>query len=131
LAIRSKYSQNDFPLYCRDNSFISWKVNWRGRDITCYSQVVVYYKCYDWIDIIIVVKRYNKINKNSFNQLFIERDDLGSLTIIKHIEIVNIIGCIGINEFGKEIFYLVLNHAEIILEVYSMICNIISKFTNY
>jgi hypothetical protein len=78
-----------------------------------------------------VVKRYNKINKNSFNQLFVERDNLGSLTIIKHIEIINIISCIGINEFGKEIFYLVLNHAEIILEVYSMICGIISKFTNY
>jgi hypothetical protein len=27
LAIRSKYSQGDFPLYRRDNSFISWKIN--------------------------------------------------------------------------------------------------------
>jgi hypothetical protein len=27
LAIRSEYSQGDFPLYYRDNSFISWKVN--------------------------------------------------------------------------------------------------------
>jgi hypothetical protein len=78
-----------------------------------------------------VVKRYNKINKNSFNQLFVERDDLGSLMIIKHIKIINIISCIGINEFGKEIFYLILNCAETILEIYSMICSIISKFTNY
>jgi hypothetical protein len=77
-----------------------------------------------------VVKRYNKINKNSFNQLFVERDDLGSLTTIKHIEIINIISCIGVNEFGKEIFYLILNHTEIILEVYSMICGIIFKFAN-
>jgi hypothetical protein len=92
---------------------------------------MVYYKYYDWIDIIIVVKRYNKINKNLFNQLFIERDDLGSLTIIKHIEIINIISCIRMNEFGKEIFYLVLNHIEIILEIYFMICSIISKFANY
>jgi hypothetical protein len=78
-----------------------------------------------------VVKRYNKINKNSFNQLFVEQNDLGSLITIKHIEIINIISCIGINEFGKKIFYLVLNHAEIILKVYSMICSIISKFANY
>jgi hypothetical protein len=27
LAIGSKYSQGDFPLYYKDNSFISWKVN--------------------------------------------------------------------------------------------------------
>jgi hypothetical protein len=27
LAIRSKYSQGDFFLYYKDNSFISWKVN--------------------------------------------------------------------------------------------------------
>jgi hypothetical protein len=67
LAIGSKYSQGDFPLYYKNNSFISWKVNWRGRNTICYSQVVVYYKYYDWTDIIIVVKRYNKINKNSFN----------------------------------------------------------------
>jgi hypothetical protein len=77
-----------------------------------------------------VVKRYNKINKNSFNQLFIERDDLGSLTTIKHIEIINIISYIGINEFGKEILYLVLNRIEITLEVYSMICGVISKFAD-
>jgi hypothetical protein len=77
-----------------------------------------------------VVKRYNKINKNLFNQLFIKRDDLSNLTTIKYIEIINIISCIRINEFGKEILYLVLNHAEIILEIYSMICNIISKFAN-
>jgi hypothetical protein len=92
---------------------------------------VVYYKYYDWTDIIVVVKRYNKINKNSFNQLFIERDDLGGLTTIKHTEIINIISCIRINKFGKEIFYLVLNRAETTLEVYSMICGIISKFANY
>jgi hypothetical protein len=91
---------------------------------------VVYYKCYDWTDIIIIVKRYNKINKNSFNQLFIKRDNLDSLTTIKHTEIINIISCIGINEFRKEIFYLVLNHIEIILEIYFMICDIISKFAN-
>jgi hypothetical protein len=130
LAIGSEYSQGDFPLYRRDNSFISWKVNWRGRDTTCYGQVVVYCKCYDWTDIIVVVKRYNKINKNSFNQLFVERDDLGSLTTIKHTEIVNIIGRIGMNEFGKEILYLVLNRAETTLEVYSMICGVISKFAD-
>jgi hypothetical protein len=35
------------------------------------------------------------------------------------------------NEFGKEILYLVLNHTEIILKVYSMICDIISKFADY
>jgi hypothetical protein len=92
---------------------------------------VVYYKCYDWIDIIIVVKRYNKINKNSFNQLFIEQDDLGNLTTIKHTEIINIISYIGINKFRKEILYLILNRTEIILEVYFMICDIISKFANY
>jgi hypothetical protein len=92
---------------------------------------VVYYKYYDWTDIIIVIKRYNKINKNLFNQLFIKRDDLGSLTTIKYIEIINIISCIRINEFRKEILYLVLNHTKIILEVYSMICDIISKFANY
>jgi hypothetical protein len=92
---------------------------------------VVYYKCYDWTDIIIIVKRYNKINKNSFNQLFVKRNNLGSLTTIKHTEIINIISCIKINEFGKEIFYLVLNHIETILEVYSMICSIIYKFTDY
>jgi hypothetical protein len=131
LAIGSKYSQGDFPLYHRDNSFISWKVNWRGRNITCYGQVVVYYKYYDWIDIIVVVKRYNKINKNSFNQLFIKRNNLDGLTTIKHTEIINIISRIGINKFGKEILYLVLNHTKIIFEVYSMICNIISKFANY
>jgi hypothetical protein len=91
---------------------------------------MVYYKCYDWTDIIIVVKRYNKINKNLFNQLFIKRDDLGNLIIIKHIEIINIISYIRMNEFGKEILYLVLNHAEIILEVYFMICGVISKFAN-
>jgi hypothetical protein len=78
-----------------------------------------------------VVKRYNKINKNSFNQLFIKRNNLGSLTIIKHTEIINIISCIRINEFGKEILYLVLNRIETILEIYSMICSIISKFANY
>jgi hypothetical protein len=65
-----------------------------------------------------------------FNQLFVEQDDLGSLIIIKYIEIINIISCIKINEFRKEILYLVLNHTEIILEVYSMICSIISKFAN-
>jgi hypothetical protein len=92
---------------------------------------MVYYKYYDWTDIIIVVKRYNKINKNSFNQLFIERDDLGNLTTIKYIEIVNIISRIRINKFGKKIFYLVLNRIKIILEVYSMICGVISKFANY
>jgi hypothetical protein len=27
LAIRSEYSQGDFPLYYKDNSFISWKIN--------------------------------------------------------------------------------------------------------
>jgi hypothetical protein len=27
LAIGSEYSQGDFPLYHRDNSFISWKIN--------------------------------------------------------------------------------------------------------
>jgi hypothetical protein len=64
------------------------------------------------IDIIVVVRRYNKINKNSFNQLFIERDDLGGLATIKHTEIVNIIGRIRMNEFGKEILYLVLNRTE-------------------
>ena len=131
LVIRSKYSQGDFFLYCKDNSFISWKVNQKGRDITCYSQVVVYYKYYDWTDIIIVVKRYNKINKNSFNQLFIKRDNLSNLIIIKHIEIINIISYIGINKFGKEILYLVLNHTKTTLEVYSMICSIIYKFADY
>ena len=75
-----------------------------------------------------MVKQYNKINKNSFNQLFIERDDLSSLTTIKHIEIINIISYIRINKFGKKIFYLVLNRIKIILEIYSMICGIISKF---
>jgi hypothetical protein len=78
-----------------------------------------------------VVKRYNKINKNLFNQLFVERDNLGSLTTIKYTKIINIINCIRINEFGKEIFYLVLNRTKTILEVYSMICGIISKFANY
>ena len=78
-----------------------------------------------------MVKRYNKINKNSFNQLFIERDDLSSLTTIKHTEIVNIISRIRINEFGKEILYLVLNRIEITLKVYSIICDVISKFANY
>jgi hypothetical protein len=78
-----------------------------------------------------MVKQYNKINKNSFNQLFIERDDLDNLITIKYIEIINIISCIRINKLGKEIFYLILNYAEIILEVYSMICGIISKFANY
>jgi hypothetical protein len=77
-----------------------------------------------------MVKWYNKINKNSFNQLFIERDNLGSLTTIKYIEIINIISYIGMNEFGKEIFYLVLNRTKIILKVYFMICDIISKFAN-
>jgi hypothetical protein len=65
-----------------------------------------------------------------FNQLFVERDDLGGLTTIKHIEIINIISRIRINKFRKEIFYLVLNRIEIILKVYSMICSIISKFAN-
>ena len=65
-----------------------------------------------------------------FNQLFVKQDDLGSLIIIKHIEIINIISYIRINEFGKKIFYLVLNHVEIIFEVYFMICDIISKFAN-
>jgi hypothetical protein len=78
-----------------------------------------------------VVKWYNKINKNSFNQLFVERDDLGSLTIIKHTEIINIISRIRMNEFGKKILYLVLNRIETTLKVYSMICGIISKFTDY
>jgi hypothetical protein len=78
-----------------------------------------------------VVKRYNKINKNSFNQLFIERDDLGSLTTIKYIEIINIISYIRINKFGKKIFYLVLNRIEIIFEIYFMIYSVISKFTDY
>jgi hypothetical protein len=78
-----------------------------------------------------VVERYNKINKNSFNQLFVKQNNLSNLITIKHIEIINIISCIRMNEFGKEIFYLVLNHIEIILKVYSMICDIISKFTNY
>jgi hypothetical protein len=77
-----------------------------------------------------MVKQYNKINKNLFNQLFVERDDLGSLTTIKYIEIVNIISCIRINEFRKEIFYLILNRTKIILEIYSMICGVISKFTD-
>jgi hypothetical protein len=131
LAIGSEYSQGDFPLYRRDNSFISWKVNWRGKDTTCYGQVVVYCKCYDWTDIIVVVRRYNRIYKNSFNQLFVERDDLGGLATIKHTEIVNIIGRIGMNEFGKEILYLILNRAETTLEVYSIIRSTTSKFTNY
>jgi hypothetical protein len=78
-----------------------------------------------------VVKRYNKINKNLFNQLFIKRDNLGNLTIIKYIEIINIINCIRINKFRKKILYLVLNHIETILKIYSMICSIISKFTDY
>jgi hypothetical protein len=78
-----------------------------------------------------VVKRYNKINKNSFNQLFVERDDLGSLTTIKYIEIINIISYIGINKFGKKIFYLVLNRIKIIFEIYFMIYGVISKFADY
>jgi hypothetical protein len=77
-----------------------------------------------------VVRRYNKINKNSFNQLFVEQDDLGGLATIKHTEIVNIISCIRINKFRKEILYLVLNRAETTLKVYSMICGVISKFAN-
>jgi hypothetical protein len=77
-----------------------------------------------------VVKRYNKINKNSFNQLFVKQDNLGNLITIKYIEIINIISRIRINEFRKEILYLVLNHIKIILKVYSMICSIISKFAD-
>lgn len=129
LTIGSEYSQGDFPLHRRDNSFISWKITWKGNDITCYGQVVIYCKCYDWTDIIVVVRRYNKISKNSFNHLFVEQDDLGGLSTIKHTEIVNIIGRIGMNEFGKEILYLVLNRAETTLEV-CLWCGITFQITN-
>lgn len=115
LPIGSEYSQGDFATIRRDDSFISWKV--QGTQTLRYGRVVVFCKCYDWSDIIVVVRPFKKVAYTPEFSLPFVVEELGGAETIKHQEIVNIIGRIEKPEDTKKVTYLVRNRAETMLEV--------------
>ena len=115
LPIGSEYSQGEFATNRRDDSFISWRV--QGKKTLQFGQIVIFCKCYDWDDIIVVVRPFKKVEYTSDFSLPFVLEDLGALETIKHQEIVNIIGRIEKQEGTKKVTYLVTNRAESSLEV--------------
>jgi len=115
LPIGSEYSQGEVTTTRRDDSFISWKVH--GTTTLRYGRVVVFCKCYDWDDLIVIVRPFKKVAYTPEFSLPFVLEGLGGVESIKHTEIVSIIGRIEKPEDTKKVTYLVRNRAESSLEV--------------
>lgn len=115
LSIGSEYSQGSFATNRRDDSYISWRRD--GRGLLRYGRVVVFCKCYDWADIIVIVREFKKVVYTPDFSIPFVTGSLAGLESIKHSEIVNIIGRIEKVEDGKKVTYIVRNRAETSLEV--------------
>lgn len=116
LPIGSEYSQAEFAVR-RNDSYISWRV--AGKSTLSFGQVVIFCKCYDWDDIIVIVRAFKRVSTTPMFELSFVEEDLGGLESIKHTEIVNIIGRIEKKDGLRKVTYLVRNRAESALEVSS------------
>jgi hypothetical protein len=110
LSIGSQYSQSEYAINRRDDSYITWRLATQPDSALQYARVVLFVHLYDW-EAIAIIQPIRQVAHSAFKTTRIV-EDLGRMQSIKVSEIVGAAGRISKHIGNHRVTYLVSEYKE-------------------